>query len=641
MMTTVALVSVVVLVLGCIGYGLLVTRLCGAHRYIVDPLEQQMLGFTVGVGTLGWLAFFPGVAGYFTAPVFWAVCLPAASYVVVWWLRSGISPKRPGFSRFEILLLALIVCVAVIDVIEGISPPADADSLAYHFALPADFLAAEQILFVPRAVSGAIPLLLHMTYAVALGTGGELALTLWATVTCWATVLLFYAVMRRHIPRIWALAAGLVLLTTPAVLYGGGNGQVEIRCALFAIAAVVFIVSSQQYNASGLMLLGGLCAGFFMGAKFYGLIFVGAAGLVILFQRGGVRNAAIFGSAALFAGFQWYFWNWLHTGDPIFPTLTNLLQFPDSAIWTRDFGRYFSQTLASGELPLDRTVFNWLSYPVFSIFNLVERLEGGRTGLGIFSVLILPLAVYGFSRPEYRRREFIVPLAVAFIFFTVWFFSGTTQRTRHLLPVYPLITLGFFPVAVNVARRLSLSFPLAAGVSIVVAMQIAGQLVFGANYVSHVFSAETRYDFYRRNVPGANAALWVAAELRKESKVGFMNRQLAYLLNTPSYMMHPHLQTLVDSRATVSNERLFVAQIKQQGITHLLIPGNWGDSDPKAPDLSNFHGLVDRLMQQGCLKLLREFDTLSIPSRTLRQFGGEALKTKDALFELQPEYCPQ
>ena len=641
MTTIVALVSVVVLVAGCIGYGLLVTRLCGAHRFILDPLEQQVLGFSVGVGTLGWLVFFPGVAGYFTPTVFWAICLPAASYAVVWWLRSGVLPKRPGFSRSEILLLALIACVAGIDVIEGISPPTDADSLAYHFALPADFLAAEQILFVPRAVSGAIPLLWHMTYAVALGTGGEVALTLWATVTCWAAVLLFYAVMRRHIPRVWGIAAALVLLTTPAVLYGGGNGQVEIRCALFAIAAVVFIVSSQQYNASGLLFLGGLCAGFFMGAKFYGLIFVGAAGLVILVQRGGVRNAAIFGSAALFAGFQWYFWNWLHTGDPIFPTLTNLLQFPDSSIWTRDFGRYFSQTLASGELPLDRTVLNWLSYPVYSIFNLVEQLEGGRTGLGIFSVLILPLAVYGFSRSEYRRREFIVPLAVAFIFFTVWFFSGTTQRTRHLLTVYPLITLGFFPVAVNVARRLSLSFPLAAGIAVVVAMQIAGQLVFGANYVSHVFSAETRYDFYRRNVPGANAALWVASELREEGKVGFMNRQLAYLLNTPRYMMHPHLQTLVDSRATVSDERLFVAQIKQQGITHLLLPGNWGGSDAKAANRLNFHGLVDRLLQQGCLKLLREFDTLSIPSRTLRQFGGEALKTKDALFELQPEYCPQ
>jgi len=640
MTTTVALLSVAILVLGCIGYGLLVSRLCGAHRYIVAPLEQQALGFAVGVGTLGWLAFFPGVTGYFTPTVFWAMCLPAASYAVVSWLRSGISPERPAFSRTELLLLALIACVAAIDVVEGLSPPADADSLAYHFALPADFLAGGQVYFVPRAVSGAIPLLLQMTYAVALGTGGELTLTLWVTVTCWATVLLFYAMMRRHVSRVWALAAGLVLLTTPAVLYGGGNGQVEIRCALFAIAAVAFIVSSQQYVAPGLMLLGGLCAGFFMGAKFYGLIFVGAAGLVILLQRGGMRDAAIFGFAALFAGFQWYFWNWLHTGDPIFPTLTNLLNYPNSLIWTQEFGRYFSETLASGELPLDRTVFNWLSYPVLSIFNLVERLEGGRTGLGIFSILILPLVIYGLSRREYRRREFVVPLVIAFIFFTVWFFSGTNQRTRHLLSIYPLIMLGFFPVAVNAARRISLSFPLVAGVSTVAAIQIAGQMVFGLNYVTHVLSAETRSAFYQRNVPGANSAHWLNAGLPQKSKVGFMNRQLAYLLKKPSYMIHPHLQILVDGRATAANERLFVAQIKKQGITHLLLSGDWAPSNARSAKQSNFYRLVDRLVQQRCLNLLREFDTLSISSRTLRNFGGKDIKNKDTLFEIVPERCP-
>ena len=285
-------------------------------------------------------------------------------------------------------------------------------------------------------------------------------------------------------------------------------------------------------------------------------------------------------------------------------------------------------------------MFNWLGYPVLSIFNIVERLEGGRTGLGIFSVLILPLAIYGLSRPEYRRREFVLPLAVAFIFFTVWFFSGTTQRTRHLLPIYPLILLGLFPVAVNAVRQTSLSLPLTAGVSAIVAIQIAGQLVFGLNYATYVYGAETRWAFYQRNVPGANSARWVTTELPEKSKVGFMNRQLAYLLRKPSYMIHPHLQVLVDGRATAANERLFIAQIKKQGITHLLLPGDWGPSNAKSANQSNFYGLVHRLIQQRCLNLLREFDTLSISSRTLRNFGAKDIKSKDTLFELVPEHCP-
>lgn len=640
MMLTAAIFSIVVLVFACTGYGVLVSRLCRAHRYIADPLEQKVLGFAVGVGMLGWLAFFPGVTGYFNTLVFWFLCLLGVSCAAVMWGRCGISLDKPNFSWPELLLLALIVCAAAIDIVEGISPPGDADSLAYHYALPADFLAAERISFVPRAVSGAIPLLLHMTYAIALGTGGELSLTLWGTVTAWATVLLFYAMLRRHVSRVWALSAALILLTTPAVLYGGGNGQVEIRCALFALAAVAFVVASEQNAAPELMLLGGLCAGFFMGAKFYGLIFVGAAGLVILLQRGGLRNGFVFGLAALLAGFQWYFWNWLHTGDPIFPTLTNLLQFSDTSFWTRDFGRYFEETMALGELPLERSVLNWFVYPVLSVFNLVEALEGGRTGLGIFSFLILPLAVIGLVCPELRRREFIIPFAISFVFFSVWFFSGTAQRSRHLLSIYPLVLIALFPLADAVARRAFLSTPLAVGIGVTTAIQIAGQSVFGLNYVTYVFSSETREHFYERNVPGANAASWLNREFPKDGKLGFMNRQISYLLTMPRYMMHPHIQVLVDTRPTADEGHAFVAQVQKQGLSHLLLPGDWGRPELKSGDQTPFFVMIGGLAGQGCLVTLKTFQTVHISSRSLRGFGSKDLKTADTLFEIVPKRCP-
>jgi hypothetical protein len=641
MTTILALAAVVMLTLGCIGYGSLLSRLCGADGYFTSPLERAAVTFAVGLGTLGWILFFPGVWGYFRPLVFWIVCLPGAGYAVVLWVRSGISFQRLDFSKLDILLVALIALVAAIDVLEGISPPADADTLAYHFAHPKDFIAAGQVSFVPRAVSGAIPLLIHMTYAAALGTGGELALTLWVMVTGWVASLLVYVLVRKHVDRSWALAVGLIFMTTPAVLYGSGNGQVEMRGALFALAVVALMISGRRNTAVGLFVLGGLCAGFFLGAKFYGLIFVGAAGLVILFQRGGVRNGLVFGVAALAAGFQWYLWNWMYTGDPIFPTLTNFLQYPDSPIWTREFGQYFAAMLAAGELPLDRTVFNWLSYPVLSIFNLVEPLEGGRTGFGIFAILILPLAIYGLSRRDLRRHEFFVPLAVAFIFFTVWFFSGTAQRTRHLLPIYPLVLIGFFPLAVFVARRSSLLFPLAAGIAAVLAIQIAGQFVFGVNYATHVFSGEMRTAFLYRNVPGANSADWVNSELPANGKVGFINRQLAYLLPSSSFMMHPHLQVLVDSRATVTDGRVFVAQIRQQGLTHLLLSGDWQKPDLDQSDHTPFFGMINHLIQERCLKPIRDFDTLSISSRTLRRFGSKDIKNKDTFFELVPDRCSQ
>ena len=50
--------------------------------------------------------------------------------------------------------------------------------------------------------------------------------------TGWAPGLLMYAIARRYIDRTWALALLAVFITTPAVLYGGGSGQIETAAQL-------------------------------------------------------------------------------------------------------------------------------------------------------------------------------------------------------------------------------------------------------------------------------------------------------------------------------------------------------------------------------------------------------------------------
>jgi hypothetical protein len=641
----IAVFATLLLALGCIGWGSLVLSLFRAHEYIDDAVERAALCFAVGLGVVGWVLFYPGIAGVFRPEVFWGLSLFGTIALLpgIHRFRRGVTGtgnSPTNISWIGICLCAALVLVLGMDLLEGISPPADADTLAYHFALPKDFVDAGRVFFVPRALSGAIPLLSHMTFAAALATGGELALTLWAMVTGWAAGLLVFVLARRHLSRDWSLALAVVFLTTPAVLYGGGSGHIEVRCAVFVLASVAFTCAAYRGVSLSLFALAGLCAGFYLGAKFYGLIFVGSAGLVVLCHRDGLRQGLVFGGAAILAGFQWYLWNWMHTGDPIFPTITNLMQFPDTQFWTRDFGLYFTETIAKGELVLDRSLLNWAIYPVLSIFNIAERLEGGRTGLGIFSLLILPLAVAGLCRADLRRREYIIPLAIAFIFFTVWFFSGTTQRTRHLLPIYPLVLIGLFPVAVFIAGRASLVNPLAVAIALTLAVQLGGQAIFSVNYARHIFSAETRVQFHVRNVPGANAAQWINRELPPGAKLGFMNRQLAYLIQRPAYMMHPHIQVIIDSRPTASDGRKFIAQSQKQGLTHFMLHGDW-QNPGSIPEQVPFFRMIHRLVNMGCLRQIRRFDTVQINSRTLRSLGGSDTQTTDTVFELMPQRCPK
>ena len=636
----ISLIAICGMILACAGFGLIALQVSGADRYLQSAVERAMAGFNLGIGILGWLLFFPGVLASFSPVIFWAaIVIGVAAFLYRLTSLKGIADRQP-LNTLDALLYLVLAVIAGFDLLEAVAPAADADSLAYHFALPRDFIADGQISFVPRAVSGAIPLLVHMTYAAALSTGGELTLTFWTAVTGWAPALLLYALVRRELNRTWSLTLLALCLTTPAVLYGGGSGQIEIRCAAFALAAVMFLLIANKEASYRILALAGIATGFFIASKYYGLIFAGAIGLVVIVHHDGFKRSLVFSTAAIVTGFQWYLWNYIHTGDPVFPMLTNLLHFPDTPYWNSDFGKYFSDALARGELPLERSFLNWALYPVYSIFNLIERLEGGRTGLGVVSILILPAAVIGILRTKDSRRELLIPLVIAAVFFTVWFFSGTTQRTRHLLPVYPLILLVMFPAAVRLVQQFHLIWPFTAGMAAALIIQLAGHGLFTLNYARHAFGPESRTGFLDRNVPGANAAYWINEHLADDAKIGFMNRQLAYLIKIHAFMIHPHIQVVVDARPQTNDAKMFVSQIKRKGLTHLLLSGNWGRPGEAGIRTVPFFDMIGGLVEEGCLKGIQKFDTFQLPSRTLSGFGGTINQTEDWVFEIVYPKCP-
>ena len=269
----------------------------------------------------------------------------------------------------------------------------------------------------------------------------------------------------------------------------------------------------------------------------------------------------------------------------------------------------------------------------------MERLEGGRTGLGILSVLILPAAIAGIATATDRRREALIALTIAAIFFTLWFFSGTTQRTRYLLPLYPLVLLAIFPAAVLWAKQIRIVWPMAAGLGAVVIIQLAGHGLFAVNPAKYVFTAETREKFLHRNVPGANAAQWINANLPKDAKIGFMNRQLAYLINVPAFMIHPHVQTVIDARPNARDENRFVAEINDQGLSYLLLSGDWENPAGARARAAPFFDMIGGLIERGCLRRIKKLDTVQLPSRTLSGFGGTVHKSQDWVFKIHYDRC--
>jgi 4-amino-4-deoxy-L-arabinose transferase-like glycosyltransferase len=418
-------------------------------------------------------------------------------------------------------------------------------------------------------------MLLHMTYLVALGIGGETALTLWVTLLGWAVAWLFYALARGVVDRRWALALVILFVTTPAVVYGSGSGQIELKLTLFAMVAGLAVARATSSGDWRFACLAGLVVGFYVGAKYTGPLFAASCGLALLMQRRWLLHGALYGAVALVVGSQWYLWNAFNTGDPVFPVLYGWLGAKHD-YWSAEIAAFLHTEWTPEESPVPRTLLWLIGYPFAATLRALENWDSGRTGLGPYGLLVLPFALLGL----WRCRDSVAasPLrsyaAIALAFYFIWFLSGVSQRVRHLLPIYPFFLLCITVAADRFAHARGLRAPLYGAVLLTIVIQSGVVAVFNLNYVRHLVSGETREDFLRRNVGRFAPVPWLNAHLSRDDRVLVTERQLVYHLDVPNFTASERYEHLVDLLPRSSDPRRFLAEIRRLGITYILaVPG--------------------------------------------------------------------
>lgn len=626
----------VFIILSCLGWGALILR---AARIDLSLAWGERAGwsFGLGMGIVGWLAFVAALAEQTGTAVLALLCAAGLPGLMLLGLPRRSAPVR--LSIWGWALLALLAAVFAGDLIEGLAPPSDADSLAYHYDIPRRILREGRLIFVPRAVDGAVPLLVQMTYLVALGLGGEQAMTLWCGLSGWAVPLLTYGLARRHLSRDWSLAAALAMASVPAILYGAGSGQVETRLAVFTVIAVMATAAARQRGSLGWAVVAGLAAGFAMASKYPALVVAFLCGLALLVHGRGLRLATAFGGAALLAGTQWYGWNWWNTGDPMFPVLYGILPYPAEGLWTPELDAVFREWSREIEAPLPRRPLDILLYPLTVTFAPPQAVDSGRTGLGFLPVLLAPFAAAGAWR---RRRSpaaatWLLAGTVIISFYLIWSVFGASQRVRHYLPFMPLIVVGLLTCAERASGHRVVRLPLMAGLGAALLIQAAGQAVFVRNFVSPVLQNENRDDFIRRNIAWGFAVIWANTHLPASAKVATHIRQWLYPLERETYFLHPLTQAVIDIRHENADVEQFWRQSRTIGITHFMLP-DVGVATRHATQGSGYFYFLGSLIRRDCLRMV---ETISgpppNPSRTL---GGPSTGITDVLIlEMTPETC--
>ncbi len=602
------LATLVLMLGGTLGFGaavLSVLRIRGG----LPPGESHAWSFAVGFGLLGWLV---GGLGFMDGLTPWALGLLLAIGLPALWLLRDM-PALPRPEPWGWVLLGVLAVVMGMDLIEALAPPSDADTLAYHFAMPKLYLEAGGIFLVPRAIDGVAPLLSQMTYIPALALGGERALTLWTMTGNWATAALLFTISRRFIGFNWSLGATLVYLTVPAVIYGGGSGQVEVRNALYVLLGAFSVGLALRTGLLRYAVLAGIMAGFFAGAKYLGLIFVLSCGLTLMAQRRWFVQGLAFSIAAVIAGSGWYVWLWSHTGDPVFPMLFTALGLPDGPYWSSTFDAFFREKTFSLESPLGHGIWAYISYPFVATLDAPPVLEARRTGFGPFGWLILPFAMAGIwgAREKLRSSPLAGLTLVSFLFFTIWFFTTPIQRVRFLLPLLPGLILCMSVAAVKFSDQTKAAMkPLAAAFALTIAFQVAGDALFTKNPAQYLLTGESRNDYLERTVTRFAPVAWLNKNLGPGDKVLHTIRQYNYLLDVPYFFANFSAQKVVDLSPARLDPRRFLRQIKARGITHLLF-------SPNSNTPLGFY--IKTLKDAGCLKIVHRFDNVAVfPSRTLR-----------------------
>ncbi len=583
----------------------------GAFR---TPPERVVAAFVVGMGLLGSLAFIAGLTGILTTQALVGLCLTLSAGNLAWQKEDFARAQNDSLlSRWIFLLLAIIAAVLVFDLIEALAPPTDADSLAYHFALPRDYLAQGRITFVPRAVDGAVPLLQQMTYAVALALGGERAMTLWTMLSGWTAPAALFVFARRHMRLEWSLAATLLFATTPAVIYSGGAGHNETRNAAFVIAAVLAAIEARRTDSIPASTLSGLLAGFFAASKYTGLLILPLVGLILIARRRWLPHGLAYACAALLIASPFYGWIWWNTGDPFFPVLYGLIDYRPGIPWSSDYHLALRNMFETVEKSVPSTLSWALAYPFLATFNYKWVFESGRTGFGPFVLMILPIALAGIwaRRKTIGQSSLWVAVFIFSGFYFSWFLFGSSQRVRHFLPVYPLLLVCIMAAAAHAANQWPAINRLAAtAIVLVLSFQLAIHAFFTINSARYIFTDESHKDFLLRNVSAYEVVPWVNENLDRTDRLLHHERQLIYYLELPNLLAHPTQDARIDVRHEATDVGRFWGELAIEDITHALV-------ELDASSIGGYPYLAGRLIALGCVHEAGKIEVSSFTSRTI------------------------
>jgi hypothetical protein len=529
----------------------------------------------------------------------------------------GLWADLKGAAPPSWLWAGALTAFLLLAVIAALAPPVavEWDALAYHLALPKQWLELNRVTPFPYDHHSYFPQLTEMLFTGGLAAAGYGGAKLMHTLLSLLTVLAAGGFAARRFGTRAGYWTALAVAACPLALWEAGTGYIDMSAALYTTLALLLLHDATDAEKAAPAAVG-ICAGLAASTKYTGLLAVILlAALMLLWARRARplawRPALVILVVGLAVASPWYIRTVVATGNPVYPFAYELFG-----------GRYWSQHNADvyrgeqasfgvGHAPWDLPRAPW---------DLTTQPERYMNQGGLLGSIGLPLVLCPFLLAARRRQGATFWLVVGFSVLNLLAWFWLSQQSRYILALVPALAVLAGMAATAEGRPVLRACARATLVAQAVFIVVAFALLFTRDQVTVAFrtpGSAAVHEYLLRRLPQYRAAQAVNA-LPQGSKLALYDEVLGYYFDREYSWSNPGHHTLIPYDDLCTGYGL-VNALRVQGVTHVLVDvGMLGDElradwvpmldrgaptdGPLPPGTENWRRLLAQAVQSGLLQ---------------------------------------
>jgi len=486
--------------------------------------------------------------------------------------------------RLPVVFIAILCIVLLPTFIATLTPPNHWDELVYQLTIPKEYVQAGGFVRMDYLVYFDAPHNMNLLYTFCLLAANDIAARLLHFSLGILSAMMLFVLCKRFYDTTSGWIAVLIFLSTPIVITELKAALADLGMTFFFLLSVYMILRWTEERRRGLIVLAGVFCGMMLGCKYpavYGLF----ALLVMLIARPilgqplatssvkrvtpPVYGLVIFCSLTVLLLLPWLIKNLALTGNPVYP---NLYWLFDGRDWSPALAKHLSiwlQSMGMGKgigdfllLPWRMTVYGWYTY---------DRFAGIITPFYFLPLVLIPFA--------WRHTRLTLYLLLAVVTYLAFWFLGS-QQVRFFIPGLALLSIvagsliarcfapeGYFKGPLTIV----LVYVIIAAVSLLIDPR---DLSFLGQNLGVAIGRSNKAQFLEQtcSVDIQPMVEYSNANLPKDAKILMLFENRGYYLER-DYVADGTFEVsrIAQMIATAESPEVFYAQLKQKGITHLLI----------------------------------------------------------------------